>query len=100
MPRFILTKPAADDVRQILDYIRERSPQGAQKVRMELRRAMELLASFPGFGHLREDVTDEPIRFWCVYSYSIAYRPDTKPLQIIRVIHGARDLPRLFGKGE
>jgi antitoxin ParD1/3/4/toxin ParE1/3/4 len=48
-------------------------------------------------GHRRDDLTTEPLRFWCVYSYLIAYRPDTKPLQIIRIVHGARELGRLFG---
>jgi antitoxin ParD1/3/4/toxin ParE1/3/4 len=57
---------------------------------------MQKLAEFPGIGHLREDVTDEPIRFWCVYSYLIAYRPHTKPLEILRIVHGARDLGPLF----
>src|SRR5207247_6881512 len=100
MARFILTRPAADDVREIVNYIRERSPQAATRVRGELRAAMNKLAEFPGIGHWREDLTDEPIRFWCVYSYLIAYRPETKPLEIIRVVHGARDLTRFFGRRE
>jgi len=39
-------------------------------------------------------VTDKPVRFWSVYKYLIVYRPERKPLEILRIIHGMRDLPR------
>jgi len=96
MPAYLLTDSAKEDVREIISYIRQRSPQSAKKVRSELREAMRLLARFPGMGHVRQDVAAETLRFWSVYSYLIAYRPDTKPLQIIRVVHGARDIGKLF----
>ena len=98
MARYVLTELAKRDVRDIVAYIRRRSPQAAKQVRAELREAMRLLAEFPHIGHLREDVTDEPLRFWSVYSYLIVYRPEEKPLQVVRVVHGARDLPRFFGR--
>jgi antitoxin ParD1/3/4/toxin ParE1/3/4 len=53
---------------------------------------MQRLAACPGIGHLRNDLTDEPVRFWCIYSYLIVYRPETKPIEVIRVIHGAQDV--------
>ena len=31
-----------------------------------------------------------------VYSYLIVYRPDTKPLQVAAVLHGARDVAKLL----
>jgi antitoxin ParD1/3/4/toxin ParE1/3/4 len=96
MPRYLLTDPAKDDIREIVAYIRQRSPQAAKKVRAELRDAMQKLAAFPGMGHLRTDVTDEPLRFWSVYSYLIVYRSESKPLEVIRVLHGAQDLGRFF----
>jgi plasmid stabilization system protein ParE len=96
MARYVLTDLAKDDIREIIAYIRQRSPQSAKKVRAELRSAMRNLADFPHIGHLRPDLADEPLRFWSVYSYLIAYLPDTKPLQIIRVLHGARNLEDFF----
>ena len=98
MSRYVLTDLAKQDVREIVSYIRKRNPQSARKVQAELREAMRRLAEFPLIGHYRDDITHEPLRFWSVYSYLIAYRPDTKPLQIIRMVHGARDLRRLFGR--
>jgi len=57
---------------------------------------MRRLAQSPLMGHLREDLTDEPVRFWSVYSYVIVYDPETQPLQIIRILHSARDLRRIL----
>jgi antitoxin ParD1/3/4/toxin ParE1/3/4 len=96
MARYVLTTLAATDIRAIVQYIRQRSPRAAKTVRAQLRAAMSKLAAFPGMGHLREDVADEPLRFWSVYSFLLVYRPETKPLEIVRVVHGARDLESIF----
>jgi hypothetical protein len=40
------------------------------------------LAEAPAMGHCREDLADTRHRFWTVYSYGIAYRDQTKPLQM------------------
>ena len=56
--------------------------------------AGKILTRMGNVGHRREDITDKPIRFWSVYKYLLVYRPDTKPLEILRIIHGMRDLPR------
>jgi antitoxin ParD1/3/4/toxin ParE1/3/4 len=94
MARYIMTDRAEEDVRRIYEHIRERNPIAAKRVRKELHSAMRKLAQFPGLGHRREDVEDQSLRFWLVYSYLIAYYPDRQPLEIMRVIHGARDVPR------
>ena len=95
MGRYQLTDPAKADIRELMQYVRERSPQSAIKVSAALQAAMRRLADFPNIGHVRNDLSDETLRVWAVYSYLIIYRPDRKPLQVIRVVHGARDLRRL-----
>jgi plasmid stabilization system protein ParE len=50
------------------------------------------LAEFPGIGHLKQEANDDTLRFWSIYSYVIVYRENTNPLEILRVIHGARDI--------
>ena len=47
-------------------------------------------------GHTRDDLTSRPVRYWAVRSYMVVYKPDGRPLEIVRVVHGARDLPRLL----
>lgn len=73
-----------------------RSLNAAKRVQADLRSAMRKLAEMPGMGHLRHDLADEPLRFWSVFSYLIIYRPDTSPLQIVRVLHGARDIKSIL----
>ena len=60
-------------------------------------RSIRLLAEFPHNGHKRDDVrTSEPVLFWPIGSYVIVYRPEPKPIVIVRILHGARDLDALL----
>jgi plasmid stabilization system protein ParE len=62
----------------------------------EIRTALNLLGSQPGAGHVREDLTSRAVKFLPVYSYLIAYDPKTKPVKIIRVLHGMRDIEEIL----
>jgi antitoxin ParD1/3/4/toxin ParE1/3/4 len=92
MARFTLTDLAKSDIDEVVAYIRRDNRSAAKRVRAEIRDAMRQLADHPGLGHRRDDAMDETLRFWSVYSYLIVYRPSTKPLEIVRVFHGARDV--------
>jgi antitoxin ParD1/3/4/toxin ParE1/3/4 len=93
MKRFVLTRPAERDLDLLKAYLLEKSgPMVTRRVVKDIRSGLLLLASEPGAGHLREDLTDRPLKFWRVYSYLIVYDPATKPIQIIRVLHGKRDV--------
>ena len=92
MSRFVLTPAARGDLEEIVDYIAKDSPDAAQRVRLELRNSMRMLARTPGMGHFRSDLSHEPLRFWQVYSFLIIYRSETRPLQIVRVLRAARDV--------
>jgi plasmid stabilization system protein ParE len=74
-----------------------------QKLRTLLRkrsgRLAHSLAESPLQGHLRRDLTKRPVRFWTLPKYPnylIVYNPDARPLAIVRVLHGMRDLKRLL----
>jgi plasmid stabilization system protein ParE len=54
------------------------------------------LAGTPAAGHRRKDLTDENVRFFPVYSYLIVYRPEMKPLQIVSILHGRRDVEQIL----
>ena len=92
MSRFVLTSDASEDLREIIEFIREDSPNAARRVLGEFRETMRKLARMPGMGHLRQDLADESLRFWPIYSYLIIFRPETKPLEIVRVLRGSRDV--------
>jgi plasmid stabilization system protein ParE len=93
--RYLLAPLAKRDPQEIKDYIAKDSTTAARRVVRELRAAMESLVEMPGKGHLREDLGDD-LRAWVVYSYLIIYRPETRPLQVVRVVSGYRDVPKLF----
>ena len=49
-------------------------------------------------GYRRDDLTTrKDVLFWPVYSYLIIYRPHTKPLEILRILHGKRDIKNILG---
>lgn len=96
---FVLTAAARADLGDIFDFIYEDSPDAARRVLARLRAAMRDLARTPGMGHCREDLSDEPLRFWQVYSYLIIYRPETRPLEVLRVLRASRDVRSLLAEG-
>ena len=97
MKRFILTKAAKQDVNDIWDYIANDNIEAADRVLDALESAMVKLAKNPGVGHWREELTDKKHRFFLVCSYLIVYRHEAKPLQIVRVLHAARDVQSILG---
>jgi toxin ParE1/3/4 len=96
MPRYVLSPQARDDLSDLRDYIAQDDPAAARRVLNEVREAMRRLAQMPELGHVREDLADEALRFWPVRSYLIIYRPETKPVQIVRVLSGYRDISQLL----
>ena len=42
-------------------------------------------------GQTRADLTNEDVRVWVVHRYLIVYRATSEPIEIVRVLHGARD---------
>lgn len=87
-----LTKRAEADVEAIADFIAGDSVEAAVKVVLALEDAFGLLASRPGIGHVRQDLTERPVKFWSVYSYLVVYDPAGDPLTIVAVLHGARNV--------
>ena len=70
----------------------------ADRVEATIRAKIALLAANPGVGHTRPDLMDEPVRFLSVWSYLIVYLPDSKPLKVVRILHGYRDVERDLGE--
>jgi toxin ParE1/3/4 len=95
--KYRLSGPAKDDVWEIWGYLADHATLDvADQVAMELHKAMEKLAEVPGVGHLRTDLADKLLRFWCVRSYLIVYVAESSPLEVVRVLHGARDVRALL----
>jgi len=94
--RFALANAAARDILEIYRYIAADRLQAASKVRKRIFAAMQRIADHPGIGHIREDITNKPVRFWPTGRYWIIYDPTTRPVRIIRVLDSARDVAGLL----
>jgi antitoxin ParD1/3/4/toxin ParE1/3/4 len=103
MSSYRFTSQAVDDLFAIWSYIARDSVEAANRVEDAIYKACDLLTEAPLRGHVREDLTKRPLRFWTVQAYPnylIVYDPKTHPLQIIRVLHGARNMVAILGVGK
>lgn len=92
MPSFIFSPAARQDLIEIWEYISQESTENALKVLSTIEEKCHLLCEYPNLGHQRKDLTKHPVLFWPVYNYLIIYKQDTKPLEIVRVLSGYRNL--------
>jgi toxin ParE1/3/4 len=95
--RFRLTKEASADLREVLMGIAAASPAAAERLRSEFYRALQRLARSPGIGHYHEELLDRHYRFWNFYSYVVCYVWEKRPIEIVAIVHGARDLAAFLG---
>lgn len=96
---FRLTPRALNDLSDIWDYIAEDSVSAANRVESAILSVCYRLARNPLIGSKRSEITPLPVRFWTVTrfpNFIVVYRPETKPLQIVAVLHGKRNIKALF----
>ncbi len=95
MSRYRFTPQAEGDLFEIWSYIARDSLAAANKVESAIYDACAFLAEHPEGDHELKDLTPLPLRFWTLpryRNYIVVYDPDTTPLQVIRVFHGARNV--------
>jgi len=101
MKRYILAPEAKQDLADIKKYLtREAGARVAKSTMKRIKDAIVFLGDTPGAGHFREDLTDDALKFWSVYSYLIIYDPATRPIQITRVIHGSRQVSAILSQDD
>jgi plasmid stabilization system protein ParE len=93
---FDLTPEAVADLREIWQFISQDSVDAADRVLDDFYESFARLAATPGMGHKREDLTRRDVRFWPIYSYLVIYQLSSRPLLVIAVLHGNRDVKRLL----
>jgi plasmid stabilization system protein ParE len=57
--------------------------------------AFRLLARRPQLGRVREDLLVPALRLWPVGAYLVIYVADKQPIEIVAVVHSARDIPNV-----
>jgi antitoxin ParD1/3/4/toxin ParE1/3/4 len=96
MSRYLLTRSAEADLLEIWTFVADDSPDAADRFEARLFAVMARLAEYPAMGHRRRDLTDKSYLFHSLGSYLIVYDPSSKPIRILRVLHGARDVKSLL----
>jgi plasmid stabilization system protein ParE len=82
-------------LRAIHDYIAADSPRSASRLVDRITRKTESLARFPLIGHAVPEYDSETVRQVLEGNYRIIHRVTPNCVEVIAVIHGARELPSL-----
>src|SRR5947208_7397332 len=101
MPSVRKSPKARRDLAEIAAYIAFDNPSAADRFLIAAEDAFDKLARIPGMGALREfsDPKLKDLRSWPIKrfrNYLIFYRPVKDGIEIVRVLHGARDIERVL----
>jgi toxin ParE1/3/4 len=95
MPGFHIRPEAARDLDEIRRHIAENNPASAVRLIEEVIELFHRLAEFAMMGRSREELVPKQ-RSFPVGNYVIFYRPISDGVEIVRVLHGSRDIESLF----
>ena len=97
MPQAIILPSAESDLAEIWEYIARDSSENADRFVFRIYQfCHENLASNPLIGRSREELSPG-LRSSVVDGYVIFYSPIDNGVEVVRVIHGRRDVEELFG---
>ena len=94
-----LSPTARKELLEATANIAGNSRRAARDFRVAVGEALTTIGHHPDIGAERLELADPPVRFWTLtrHHYLMAYNASRKPPLILRVVHGARNLPDLFG---
>ena len=95
MPIIIKRPRVLSDLAEIWDYIADDSEARADAFVATIDAKFQTLAKQPGIGRMREELTTG-LRSLPIGRYVIFYLSQADGIEIIRVLHGARDIDTIF----
>jgi toxin ParE1/3/4 len=95
VPHLLKRPEAENDLEEIWWFIAQDSPDNADRFLDRIQESCLALANFPKLGVSREELKTD-LRSQPVGNYLIFYFPPEDGIDIIRVLHGSRDMERLF----
>lgn len=93
MKRIVWSYTARADLRAIHDFIARDSRLYARRMVDRIRKSVERLKHHPLSGGMVSEWEREDLREILVGNYRVIYRPEAASVQILTVIHAARQLP-------
>lgn len=101
----VFSEKSLEDTTGIVEHIANDNLNAAKAFRERLEQTCSLLADMPGIGTLRDfdNAYLSGVRFLPLKQfekYLVFYQMHGDTLHVIRIVHGARDLPALFDADE
>jgi len=95
----IVKRPRAElDLLDIWDYIADESFDRADDFLDRVDRKLQTLARNPGLGRRREELL-AGLQSFPVGNYVVFYREIENGIDVIRILHGSRDIEDIFSRG-
>lgn len=95
MGQVIISPEAEADLLEIWDYIAQSNEVAADRLLDSIDQKLTLLSDSPYVGKERDDLSIE-LRSFPIKNYVIFYRPVDGGIEVVRVLHGARDIENLI----
>jgi toxin ParE1/3/4 len=95
MNQYRVSDAARSDLDEIWSYIAQDNMDAADRFIRAIVSRFPRLAAMPHLGREREELAAR-LRSFPVGNYVIFYRPMENAVEMVRVLHGARDFPPLF----
>ena len=95
MARVIRSPRAVIDIADIIEYIAAHNVSAARRILNRFDELFDQISRNPEMGERRDDLA-VGARIFSVGNYVVVYRAITNGVEIIRVVHGARDIDSLF----
>ncbi|HJU53886.1 MAG TPA: type II toxin-antitoxin system RelE/ParE family toxin [Pyrinomonadaceae bacterium] len=95
MPTIKVTAAAEEDLRKIWAYVAEHNREAANKLIKDITGKFALLRDHPHMGRDQSRLLVH-LRSFVVRDYFIFYQPFDDGLEILRVLHGSRDIESIF----
>ena len=93
--KIVWTEPAVEDLRELHAYIARDSEMYASGFVERIILAVEQVADHPRVGRVVPEKNDKDVRELLYQHYRILYRIKGEQIEVLTVIHGARDLTAL-----
>jgi toxin ParE1/3/4 len=97
MPIVKVAAAAEEDLREIWAYVAEHNTEAAGSLIKEITRRFALLRDHPQMGQQQDKLLIN-LRSFAVKNYIIFYQPFEGGIEILRVLHGTRDVGSMFDR--
>ena len=93
MPRLIYSPQSEEDLLEIASYICQDNTAAAERWLERIAETLKLLSEMPAAGRLRPRLAPN-LRSFPIGNYVLFYHPLSDGIQLVRVLHGARNIQR------